>query len=67
MNADALIRDALMGDTRAAARLMTLLEQESPQAVEAMREIYPKSGKLVIFLDSRHCHSPLSNIQLYYR
>lgn len=45
MDADALINDALKGDVRAAARLMTLLEQESPQAVEAMRAIYPKSGE----------------------
>jgi LAO/AO transport system kinase len=42
---DALINDALKGDIRAAARLMTLLEQESPQAIAAMRSIYPRSGK----------------------
>lgn len=42
---DALIDNALKGDTRAAARLMTLLEQESPQAIAAMRSIYPMSGR----------------------
>ena len=40
-----LIGKALDGDHRSIARLISLVESESPQAEHIMRKIYPHSGK----------------------
>ncbi len=40
-----LISKALKGDHRSIARLISLVESESPQAETVMRKIYPHSGK----------------------
>jgi len=42
---DKLVAKALDGDHRSIARLISLVESESPQAEHIMRKIYPHSGK----------------------
>ena len=42
---DKLVAKALEGDHRSIARLISLVESESPQAEHIMRKIYPHSGK----------------------
>ncbi|MBU7031995.1 MAG: methylmalonyl Co-A mutase-associated GTPase MeaB [Theionarchaea archaeon] len=39
-----LVEQLLKGDKRACARLITLVENDDPQAREALREIYPHTG-----------------------
>jgi LAO/AO transport system kinase len=38
----------LKGDVRAAARLISLIENESPEAVKEMESLYPRTGKAYI-------------------
>jgi len=40
-----LVNDALSGSVRALAKLITLVENEMPEAMEALRRLYPKTGK----------------------
>jgi putative protein kinase ArgK-like GTPase of G3E family len=43
-----LVNDALSGSVRALAKLITLVENEMPEALEALRRLYPKTGKAFI-------------------
>jgi len=43
-----LVREALSGSVRALAKLITLVENEMPQALEALRQLYPRTGKAYI-------------------
>ena len=43
-----LVRDALSGSVRALAKLITLVENEMPGAVEALQKLYPKTGHAYI-------------------
>lgn len=40
-----LVGEALSGSVRALAKLITLVENEMPEAVEALRQLYPRTGK----------------------
>lgn len=40
-----LVQRARQGDRRALAKLITLVENEAPEAVEALQELYPFTGK----------------------
>jgi LAO/AO transport system kinase len=44
-NTEELVNDALSGSVRALAKLITLVENEMPEALEALRQLYPKTGK----------------------
>jgi LAO/AO transport system kinase len=43
-----LVREALSGSVRALAKLITLVENEMPEAVEALQSLYPSTGKAYI-------------------
>jgi LAO/AO transport system kinase len=43
-----LANKVLKGDVGAAARLITLIEDESPEALDALEELYPHTGKAYI-------------------
>jgi LAO/AO transport system kinase len=43
-----LVREALSGSVRALAKLITLVENEMPEALEALRQLYPRTGKAYI-------------------
>ncbi len=43
-----LVREALSGSVRAQAKLITLVENEMPGAVEALKQLYPQTGKAYI-------------------
>jgi LAO/AO transport system kinase len=43
-----LVREALAGSIRALAKLITLVENEMPSAVEALKELYPRTGRAYI-------------------
>lgn len=43
-----LVNGVLQGNKRYIARLITLIEEESPLAVKALKEIYPHTGKATI-------------------
>ena len=43
-----LVRDVLSGSVRALAKLITLVENEMPEALEALRQLYPRTGKAYI-------------------
>jgi LAO/AO transport system kinase len=43
-----LVNDALSGSVRALAKLITLVENEMPEATEALRRLYPQTGKAYI-------------------
>lgn len=45
---DEMVQRLLAGDRRTAARLITLVEDEAEQRHEAMKRIYPHTGKAVI-------------------
>ncbi len=45
MDTSELVREALAGSVRALARLITLVENETPEAVEALKELYPRTGR----------------------
>lgn len=40
-----LVKNLLQGDKRACARLITLVENDAPEAKEALKELYPYTGK----------------------
>ncbi|MBN2555088.1 MAG: methylmalonyl Co-A mutase-associated GTPase MeaB [Anaerolineales bacterium] len=41
----ALVQKALSGDPLALSRLLTLVENETPEGISALSELYPRSGK----------------------
>ena len=43
-----LVSEALSGSVRALAKLITLVENEMPGAIEALKQLYPKTGKAYI-------------------
>lgn len=43
-----LVSEALSGSVRALAKLITLVENEMPGAMEALKQLYPKTGKAYI-------------------
>ena len=43
-----LVSEALSGSIRALARLITMVENEMPGAIEALQQLYPKTGKAYI-------------------
>jgi LAO/AO transport system kinase len=43
-----LVQEALSGSVRALAKLITLVENEMPAALEALKQLYPKTGKAYI-------------------
>jgi LAO/AO transport system kinase len=43
-----LAEKVLKGDARAAARLITLIEDESPEALDALESLYPHTGRAYI-------------------
>ena len=43
-----LVRDVLSGSVRALAKLITLVENEMPDALEALRMLYPRTGRAYI-------------------
>jgi LAO/AO transport system kinase len=43
-----LVREALSGSVRALAKLITLVENEMPEAMEALQSLYPSTGKAYI-------------------
>jgi len=45
---DEMVRKLLAGDRRAAARLITWVEDEVEQHREVMRKIYPHTGQAMI-------------------
>src|SRR3972149_2447606 len=40
-----LVQEALGGNSRAIARIITKIENDSPEAVEFLKEVYPHTGK----------------------
>ncbi len=47
-NTEELVRDALSGSVRAMAKLITMVENELPESMEALRRLYPSTGKAYI-------------------
>jgi LAO/AO transport system kinase len=47
-NTEELVREALSGSVRAMAKLITLVENEMPEAMDALRRLYPRTGKAYI-------------------
>lgn len=47
-NTEELVRDALSGSVRAMAKLITIVENELPESMEALRRLYPSTGKAYI-------------------
>lgn len=43
-----LIKRILQGDVRAAARLMSMIENGAPEAVSALKELYPHTGRAYV-------------------
>ena len=43
-----LVNDAISGSVRALAKLITMVENEMPEALEALRRLYPQTGKAYI-------------------
>jgi LAO/AO transport system kinase len=43
-----LVSEALAGSTRALAKLITMVENEMPGAIEVLRQLYPKTGHAYI-------------------
>jgi LAO/AO transport system kinase len=43
-----LVKEALRGSVRALAKLITLVENEMPEAMEALQSLYPSTGKAYI-------------------
>ena len=43
-----LVSEALSGSIRALARLITMVENEMPEAIEALQQLYPKTGRAYI-------------------
>jgi LAO/AO transport system kinase len=47
-NTEELVNDAISGSVRALAKLITMVENEMPEALEALRRLYPQTGKAYI-------------------
>ena len=47
-NTQELVNDAISGSVRALAKLITMVENEMPEALEALRRLYPQTGKAYI-------------------
>ncbi len=47
-NTEELVRDTLSGSVRAMAKLITIVENELPESMEALRRLYPSTGKAYI-------------------
>ncbi len=47
-NTEELVNDAICGSVRALAKLITMVENEMPEALEALRRLYPQTGKAYI-------------------
>ena len=47
-NTEELVQDAISGSVRALAKLITMVENEMPEALEALRRLYPQTGKAYI-------------------
>ncbi|HYB19856.1 MAG TPA: methylmalonyl Co-A mutase-associated GTPase MeaB [Thermodesulfobacteriota bacterium] len=47
-NIEELVGEALSGSVRAMAKLITLVENEMPEAMDALRRLYPRTGKAYI-------------------
>jgi LAO/AO transport system kinase len=47
-NTEELVGEALSGSVRALAKLITLAENEMPEALDALRRLYPRTGKAYI-------------------
>jgi LAO/AO transport system kinase len=47
-NTQELVGDAIGGSVRALAKLITMVENEMPEALEALRQLYPRTGKAYI-------------------
>jgi len=43
-----LVNEAISGSVRALAKLITMVENEMPEALEALRRLYPQTGKAYI-------------------
>jgi LAO/AO transport system kinase len=43
-----LVNDAISGSVRALAKLITMVENEMPEALEALRRLYPQTGRAYI-------------------
>lgn len=48
MNAADLVSEALSGSVRALAKLITMVENEMPGAVEALQQLYPRTGQAYV-------------------
>ncbi len=47
-NTEELVKEALSGSVRALAKLITLAENEMPESLDALRRLYPRTGKAYI-------------------
>ena len=47
-NTQELVNDAISGSVRALAKLITMVENEMPEALQALRQLYPRTGKAYI-------------------
>ncbi len=47
-NTEELVQDAISGSVRALAKLITMVENEMPEALEALRRLYPQTGKAYV-------------------
>ena len=47
-NIEELVQDAISGSVRALAKLITMVENEMPEALEALRRLYPQTGKAYV-------------------
>jgi LAO/AO transport system kinase len=47
-NTQELVNDAISGSVRALAKLITMVENEMPEALPALRQLYPRTGKAYI-------------------
>jgi LAO/AO transport system kinase len=47
-NTQELVNDAVSGSVRALAKLITMVENEMPEALQALRQLYPRTGKAYI-------------------
>ena len=43
-----LVNEAISGSVRALAKLITMVENEMPEALQALRQLYPRTGKAYI-------------------
>ena len=48
VNTEELVKEALSGSVRALAKLITLAENEMPESLDALRRLYPRTGRAYI-------------------